>query len=60
MISMLHCSDAALMHACPTGLQDLVEVINKRFSLNFEEIGCAGEVVLKEDPDYEKFALEIR
>jgi hypothetical protein len=40
--------------------QDLVGVINERFARNFEEIGCAGEVVLKEDPDYEKFALEIR
>jgi hypothetical protein len=40
-------------------LQRLVRGINGRFGTNFEEIGCAGEVVLQEHDDYDKFAIEI-
>ncbi|GFR42391.1 hypothetical protein Agub_g3263 [Astrephomene gubernaculifera] len=40
-------------------IQAMVSTINSSFSANFKEIGCAGEVRLHEDEDYDKFAIEI-
>lgn len=41
-------------------LQRIVEHINSTFSVNFKRVGCAGEVVLREDADFDKYAVEIR
>ncbi|GLI64044.1 hypothetical protein VaNZ11_007205 [Volvox africanus] len=41
------------------GLRKMVSAINASFSNNFKEIGCAGEVRLHEDEDFEKFAIQI-
>ncbi|GIL71967.1 hypothetical protein Vretimale_599 [Volvox reticuliferus] len=41
------------------GIRKMVSAINASFSNNFKEIGCAGEVRLHEDEDFEKFAIQI-
>lgn len=40
-------------------LQKLVDSIGKRFSAAFDRIGCAGEIRIKEDEDFEQWAIEI-
>ncbi|KAH6912408.1 hypothetical protein BKA70DRAFT_1421971 [Coprinopsis sp. MPI-PUGE-AT-0042] len=40
-------------------LQKLVDSIGSRFSHSFEGIGCAGEIRIKEEEDYAKWAIEI-
>ncbi|EFJ52501.1 structural maintenance of chromosomes protein 5 [Volvox carteri f. nagariensis] len=40
-------------------IRNMVSTINASFSNNFKEIGCAGEVRLHEDEDFEKFAIQI-
>ena len=37
----------------------LVEKVTRAFSYNFEKIGCAGEVRLHKDEDFEKWALHV-
>lgn len=34
--------------------------VNETFSANFVHVGCAGEVLLQEDEDFDKFAIAIR
>eukprot|EP00798_Chlamydomonas_sp_ICE-L_P021262 gene21262-28182_t len=41
-------------------MRKLVHTINISFETNFKDIGCAGEVSLKEDEDYDKCAIEIK
>lgn len=41
-------------------LQQVVSSINASFSTNFAHIGCAGEVVLVEHADFDKYAMEVR
>lgn len=44
-------------------LQELVEQINKNFGRCFEEMGCAGEVLLRmgeDQNDYDQYGLHIR
>jgi len=41
-------------------LKGLVAKINETFRKNFAEIGCAGEVHLQEDEDFDKFEIQIR
>jgi hypothetical protein len=38
----------------------VVSSINASFSTNFAHIGCAGEVVLVEHADFDKYAMEVR
>ncbi|KZT37531.1 P-loop containing nucleoside triphosphate hydrolase protein [Sistotremastrum suecicum HHB10207 ss-3] len=40
-------------------LQELVDSINEKFSAAFDRIGCAGEVRISENEDYEKWAIDI-
>lgn len=40
-------------------LQRVVGVINSSFSTNFSEIGCAGEVLLEQHEDYDKFSIQV-
>lgn len=40
-------------------LQTLVQSIGKKFSGAFDRIGCAGEIRIREDEDYEKWAIDI-
>ncbi|KAJ8087221.1 Structural maintenance of chromosomes protein 5 [Marasmius tenuissimus] len=40
-------------------LQELVENIGEKFSAAFERIGCAGEIRIREDEDYDKWAIDI-
>ncbi|KAF7898394.1 hypothetical protein EAF00_004840 [Botryotinia globosa] len=41
-------------------LDALVEQISQAFSHNFEQIGCAGEVSVYKEDDFEKWAIEIK
>lgn len=41
-------------------LDALVEQISQAFSHNFEQIGCAGEVGVYKEDDFEKWAIEIK
>ncbi|ESZ96596.1 hypothetical protein SBOR_3018 [Sclerotinia borealis F-4128] len=41
-------------------LDALVEHISQAFSHNFEQIGCAGEVGVYKEDDFEKWAIEIK
>lgn len=41
-------------------LDELVSKISEEFSYNFEQIGCAGEVSVHKDDDFEEWALEIK
>ena len=41
-------------------LKKIVEQINRSFGRSFEKIGCAGEVKLHEDDDFDKFAIHIK
>mmetsp|Transcript_40466 Transcript_40466/g.96183 ORF Transcript_40466/g.96183 Transcript_40466/m.96183 type:complete len:1063 (+) Transcript_40466:234-3422(+) len=41
-------------------LKELVAKINDKFSVNFAEIGFAGEVFLKEDDDFDKYEIQIK
>jgi hypothetical protein len=41
-------------------LQRVVSLINSSFSTNFSEIGCAGEVALQQDQDYDKFSIQVK
>ncbi|KAH9939337.1 P-loop containing nucleoside triphosphate hydrolase protein [Epithele typhae] len=49
---------AAREHWQPA-LERLVESIGKKFSGAFDRIGCAGEIRIREDEDYEKWAIDI-
>ncbi|GLC34495.1 hypothetical protein PLESTB_001255100 [Pleodorina starrii] len=40
-------------------IRKMVSTINGSFANNFKEIGCAGEVRLHEDADFEKYAIQI-
>lgn len=40
-------------------LNDIVERISEAFSKSFEAIGCAGEVKLKQEEDYDKWGITI-
>ncbi|KAF2753511.1 P-loop containing nucleoside triphosphate hydrolase protein [Pseudovirgaria hyperparasitica] len=40
-------------------LDQLVSLINGAFSKNFEAIGCAGEVLVHKDDDFDKWAIQI-
>eukprot|EP00879_Flechtneria_rotunda_P030740 GHRR01033413.1.p1 GENE.GHRR01033413.1~~GHRR01033413.1.p1 ORF type:complete len:1070 (+),score=417.49 GHRR01033413.1:424-3210(+) len=41
-------------------LQRIVGLINTSFSSNFSQIGCAGEVLLGQHEDYDKFSIQIK
>ncbi|CAD6444506.1 af7315f0-ec30-42a7-8ece-5fccc6a70508 [Sclerotinia trifoliorum] len=41
-------------------LDALIEQISQAFSHNFEQIGCAGEVGVYKEDDFEKWAIEIK
>lgn len=41
-------------------LDALIEQISQAFSYNFEQIGCAGEVGVYKEEDFEKWAIEIK
>ena len=65
---MPHCSLCCCLQTFSIDLQDqwypdlvsTVKLIDKTFQRNFRDIGCAGEVGLKEDADYDKFAIQIK
>ncbi|KDR84246.1 hypothetical protein GALMADRAFT_703330 [Galerina marginata CBS 339.88] len=40
-------------------LQSLVTSIGEKFSAAFDRIGCAGEIRINENEDYEKWAIDI-
>ncbi|KAJ3504973.1 hypothetical protein NLJ89_g7660 [Agrocybe chaxingu] len=40
-------------------LQKLVNSIGAKFSAAFDRIGCAGEICISENEDYEKWAIDI-
>ncbi|KAL7282760.1 hypothetical protein ACG7TL_004235 [Trametes sanguinea] len=40
-------------------LEKLVNSIGQKFSAAFDRIGCAGEIRIREDEDYEKWAIDI-
>ncbi|KAG7097539.1 hypothetical protein E1B28_004878 [Marasmius oreades] len=40
-------------------LQELVDNIGEKFSAAFERIGCAGEIRIREDDDYDRWAIDI-
>ncbi|KAI0658644.1 P-loop containing nucleoside triphosphate hydrolase protein [Cubamyces menziesii] len=40
-------------------LEKLVTSIGQKFSAAFDRIGCAGEIRIREDEDYEKWAIDI-
>lgn len=40
-------------------LEELVGSIGARFSAAFDRLGCAGEVRIREDEDFDKWAIEI-
>lgn len=40
-------------------VDELVAKVTEAFSYNFEKIGCAGEVRLHKDEDFEKWALHV-
>lgn len=42
------------------GLDKLVAEISDAFSYNFEQIGCAGEVSIHKDEDFEAWAIQIK
>jgi hypothetical protein len=41
-------------------LQEVVGQINASFAANFAQIGCAGEVLLSQHEDYDKFSIQVR
>ncbi len=41
-------------------VEDLVTSIDKAFGHNFAQITCAGEVKLRKDDDFSKWAIDIR
>ncbi|RKF75048.1 Structural maintenance of chromosomes protein 5 [Golovinomyces cichoracearum] len=41
-------------------LDKLIQTISNAFSFNFEQIGCAGEVSIHKDDDFEKWAIQIK
>ncbi|KAI0722552.1 hypothetical protein C8Q76DRAFT_614426, partial [Earliella scabrosa] len=40
-------------------LEKLVASIGQKFTTAFDRIGCAGEIRIREDEDYEKWAIDI-
>ncbi|KAH9854875.1 P-loop containing nucleoside triphosphate hydrolase protein [Lenzites betulinus] len=40
-------------------LEKLVNSIGQKFSAAFDRIGCAGEIRIREDEDYDKWAIDI-
>ncbi|KAI8989879.1 P-loop containing nucleoside triphosphate hydrolase protein [Trametes punicea] len=40
-------------------LEKLLNSIGQKFSAAFDRIGCAGEIRIREDEDYEKWAIDI-
>lgn len=40
-------------------LQRVVGLINTSFASNFSQIGCAGEVLLGQHEDYDKFSIQV-
>ncbi|KAI0774684.1 P-loop containing nucleoside triphosphate hydrolase protein [Trametes elegans] len=40
-------------------LEKLVNSIGQKFSAAFDRIGCAGEIRIREDEDFEKWAIDI-
>ena len=42
------------------GVDKVVARINRAFSHNFEQINCAGEVDVRKDDDFDRWAVEIR
>ncbi|OJT15503.1 Structural maintenance of chromosomes protein 5 [Trametes pubescens] len=40
-------------------LEKLVDSIGEKFSRAFDRIGCAGEIRIREDEDYDKWAIDI-
>jgi hypothetical protein len=41
-------------------LQEVVGQINTSIAANFAQIGCAGEVLLSQHEDYDKFSIQVR
>lgn len=41
-------------------LDKLIAKISEAFSFNFEQIGCAGEVSVHKDEDFEQWAIQIK
>lgn len=41
-------------------LDTLIAKISDAFSFNFEQIGCAGEVNVHKDDDFEQWAIQIK
>jgi chromosome segregation ATPase len=41
-------------------LDKLIEEISDAFSYNFEQIGCAGQVSVHKDEDFDQWAIEIK
>ncbi|KIY46041.1 P-loop containing nucleoside triphosphate hydrolase protein [Fistulina hepatica ATCC 64428] len=50
--------ESARTHWQPA-LERLVNSIGQKFSATFDRIGCAGEIRIHEDEDYEKWAIDI-
>jgi chromosome segregation ATPase len=41
-------------------LDTLIAKISDAFSYNFEQIGCAGEVNVHKDDDFDQWAIQIK
>ncbi|PKS09498.1 hypothetical protein jhhlp_004115 [Lomentospora prolificans] len=48
-----------LRHKWEPRVDELVEKVTEAFGYNFQQIGCAGEVRLHKDEDFEKWALHV-
>ncbi|KAA1076205.1 Structural maintenance of chromosomes protein 5 [Puccinia graminis f. sp. tritici] len=41
-------------------LDELIESIDEKFDAAFKRMGCLGHIVIVEDPDYEKWGIEVQ
>lgn len=57
--AILAVANAAPQDNWQPALEKLVTSIGKKFSAAFDRIGCAGEIRIHEDEDYEKWAIDI-
>ncbi|CAI4211143.1 unnamed protein product [Parascedosporium putredinis] len=48
-----------LRHRWEPHVDELVDKVTEAFGYNFQQIGCAGEVRLHKDEDFEKWALHV-
>ena len=49
-----------IRHSWEPELDKLIEEISDAFSYNFEQIGCAGEVGIHKDEDFDNWAVQIK